>query len=98
MNAALIAFAFEDQVVRVSDLDGNPWFVATDLCRILDIRNVTQATARLDADERSMLSIGRQGESHDGGDEPQRQLAPHSFGLASKSWRPNHLAGLNALA
>lgn len=38
-----------------------PLFVATDVCKTLEIRNTTQALQRLDDDERSMLNIGRQG-------------------------------------
>lgn len=46
-------------------LQGNePWFVATDVCKCLDIKNPTQAMQRLDDDERSMLNIGRQGETN----------------------------------
>ena len=43
--------------------DGEPWFVAVDVCRALEIQNTTQALGRLDEDERSMLNIGRQGEA-----------------------------------
>ena len=47
--------------IRVVELNNEPWFVATDICKVLDIKNVTQAINRLDEDERSMLNIGRQG-------------------------------------
>lgn len=39
-------------------------FVVADVCRALDIKNSTQAIGRLDEDERSMLNIGRQGETN----------------------------------
>lgn len=48
--------------VRTVEQDGQTWFVAADVCRVLDIQNVTQAISRLDEDERAMLNIGRQGE------------------------------------
>ena len=48
--------------VRTVEQDGQTWFVAADVCRVLDIQNVTQAISRLDEDERAMLNIGRLGE------------------------------------
>lgn len=44
--------------------DGEPWFVAADVCKALEIQNVTQALERLDEDERAMFNIGRQGETN----------------------------------
>ncbi|MGX8703105.1 MAG: BRO-N domain-containing protein, partial [bacterium] len=49
--------------VRTVEIDGEPWFVAADVCRALDLSNPTMALGRLDEDERSKLSIGRQGET-----------------------------------
>lgn len=57
-------FAFDGAAVRVITVDNAPWFVATDVCEALEIKNATQAMTRLDDDERSMLNIGRQGEVH----------------------------------
>lgn len=46
-------------------MKGNePWFVAADVCRALEIQNYTQAVSRLDEDERAMFNIGRQGETN----------------------------------
>lgn len=39
-------------------------FVAADVCKALDIKNTAQAVNKLEADERSMLNIGRQGEAY----------------------------------
>lgn len=55
-------FSFDGFSVRVLRIDDCPWFVASDLCDVLDIQNAAQAVARLDDDERSMFNIGRQGE------------------------------------
>lgn len=59
----IVPFSFDDQPVRISDRDGEPWFILADVCRVLDIRNVADAAARLDDDERDVLalsdSIGR---------------------------------------
>jgi len=54
-------FSFNSHDVRTTTRDGEPWFVAKDICDVLNIKNVTQALERLDDDERSMLDIGRQG-------------------------------------
>ncbi|AXZ46006.1 hypothetical protein AM363_03030 (plasmid) [Citrobacter freundii] len=63
--SALAVFSFqENHPVRVVMVDGEPWFVANDICTALNIQNVTQAIARLDDDERSMFNIGRQGEAN----------------------------------
>ena len=38
--------------VRIVTVDNLPWFVAADVCKALEIGNPSQATSRLDADER----------------------------------------------
>lgn len=50
--AKIIPFAFEEHLVRVHKPNGEPWFVGRDVCRVLDIKNESQALARLDPDER----------------------------------------------
>ncbi len=62
MNA-IVPFLFDDHAVRVTDQDGQPWFVLADVCALLGIRNPTQAGARLDETERAKLNIGRQGDA-----------------------------------
>jgi len=57
-------FQFNSKDIRVIEKEGEPWFVAKDVCDILEIQNVTQALDRLDEDERSMFNIGRQGETN----------------------------------
>lgn len=62
---SLSVFSFqESHPVRVVLVEGEPWFVANDICNALSIQNVTQAIARLDDDERSMFNIGRQGQAN----------------------------------
>ncbi len=51
MSAEIIPFDFEEQAVRVVMRGDEPWFVAADVCRVLEIGNPTQAVARLDEDE-----------------------------------------------
>lgn len=50
--------------IRTITRDGEPWFVAVDVCRALEHSNVSSALERLDDDERSKLNLGRQGETN----------------------------------
>lgn len=49
----------EVRTVMVSD---EPWFVAADVCKALELSNPTVAVSRLDEDERTKFNLGRQGE------------------------------------
>ena len=49
--------------IRVVEIDGQPWFVATDVCKTLELTNPTMVINRLDEDERSKFNLGRQGEA-----------------------------------
>ena len=49
--------------VRVSDREGNPWFVAADVCKALEISNSRSALSNLDEDEISGVEISYTGKS-----------------------------------
>ena len=50
--------------IRTLTIDGEPWFVAADVCRALEIGNPSMAVERLDDDERvSVLLIPLVGNS-----------------------------------
>lgn len=62
----LLIFKYENEN-RLDDLttveiDGEIWFVANDVCKLLDIQNVTQAVAVLDDDEKLPYVIHRAGQ------------------------------------
>jgi len=58
MSKELQVFNFEQREVRVIEKDGEPWFVAKDVCSILDIQNHRDAIAKvLDDDERGASEI-----------------------------------------
>ncbi|MDQ7830669.1 MAG: BRO family protein [Desulfovibrionaceae bacterium] len=58
----IIPFAFGDELVRAKlDAQGNPWFVAKDVCRVLELGNVTEATRGLDEDERGSEFLNTSG-------------------------------------
>ena len=61
-------FDFKGQKVRVVEIEGNPWFVAVDVCRALDIHvrqngevNASNALRPLSADEVTTSPMGGRG-------------------------------------
>jgi prophage antirepressor-like protein len=53
MNDITIS-SFNSKQVRVIKIDGEHWFVAKDLCNILEIKNVSDSLSRLDDDEKDI--------------------------------------------
>lgn len=47
--------------IRTIEKEGEPWFVAADVCRALDVANPRDAVARLDEDERGVASTDTPG-------------------------------------
>ena len=47
--------------IRTIENESGVWFVATDVCKALEISNPSAAVDRLDEDERSKFNLGRQG-------------------------------------
>lgn len=43
--------------VRTVELKGEPWFVASDVCRALGLEQVSRAMSRLDSDEGGLLEV-----------------------------------------
>lgn len=50
----LTPFAFEDHLVRIVTRDGEPWFVARDVCRALDLGTPQMAFQRIPDDEKGV--------------------------------------------
>lgn len=57
-------FKFGAHDVRVVKKDGDPWFVAEDVCKALKLSNPSMSLKSLDDDERSKFNLGRQGEAN----------------------------------
>jgi prophage antirepressor-like protein len=55
VNNACQLFSFGEEPVRVLMQDGQPWFMAMDVCRVLEIANPWNVVAALDADEKATL-------------------------------------------
>ena len=47
--------------VRVIEKSGEPWFVAADVCKVLDLSNSRMVLARLDDDEKGVISTDTPG-------------------------------------
>lgn len=54
---ALQSFGFEGNTVRVMDRAGAPWFVAQDVCAVLELTNPSKVTATLDDDEKGITGV-----------------------------------------
>lgn len=55
MSNEIMNFNFEGADVRVNtDENNNPWFVAKDVCQILELSNPRSSTALLDSDEKDV--------------------------------------------
>jgi len=54
-------FDFKDQPVRVAGTPDLPLFVATDVCRVLEIANSRDALSRLDEDEKGVVTADTPG-------------------------------------
>jgi prophage antirepressor-like protein len=55
-------FKYEEDREHLNDLtiieiDGEVWFVASEVCALLDIKNVSDAVGRLDEDEKNTIAI-----------------------------------------
>lgn len=49
-------FSYRDMPIRTAIVDSQVWFVAKDVCNVLEITNTSQALIRLDEDERGLIS------------------------------------------
>jgi prophage antirepressor-like protein len=54
---------FDGQRVRVVMVKGEPWWYATDVCKVLGIGNAPQAVSYLDDDERTTITTNDSGQT-----------------------------------
>lgn len=61
----LQVFNFSGMEIRVVSKDGNPWWIAKDVCSVLEIANSRDALSRLDDDEKGVVSTDTLGGRQD---------------------------------
>lgn len=47
--------------IRAVTINNEPWFIASDICKVLELNNPTMVVQRLDNDEKSKLNLGLSG-------------------------------------
>ena len=62
-NLSIIPFQFEGKPIRVVEQDGELWFVAADVCRVLELERTESALRILDADEKGAHTMSTPGGS-----------------------------------
>lgn len=65
MNLAVFKYEDDDILndMTTVEIDGEIWFVAAEVCALLDIKNVSDAVASLDDDEKLISELIRSGQS-----------------------------------
>ena len=58
---ALETIIYQESPVRMQVIDGQPWFVAKDICDILGLSNSRKAVAALDDDEKGVTTMDTSG-------------------------------------
>lgn len=81
-STAAERYHFDRFDIRVVIIDGEPWFVAADVCAVLDIGNPSAAAARLDDDEVTLIST-------EGGRPANAVSEPGLYALILGSRKPN---------
>jgi prophage antirepressor-like protein len=76
MNNMPTIFDFEDREVRVVMVNDEPWFVAKDVCEVLEISKHRDAVSRLDDDERGSVLVDTPGGK-------QEMVAVNEYGIYS---------------
>lgn len=59
----LKTWTFSGSEVRTILVNGDPWWVLSDVCKVLELSNPTVVANRLEEDERSKFDLGRQGDA-----------------------------------
>lgn len=58
MNTNPSVFSFESHSnIRAVNIDGNPWFVSSDVCKAIGIKHTASAMRALDDDEKGVHSM-----------------------------------------
>ena len=87
MNTNIQTYDFKGAALRtLTDEAGEPWFVAKDVCDILELSNITEALRPLDEDEKTNLRISEVAQN--GGRAPIIISEPGLYKLIMRSRKP----------
>jgi len=64
MNS-LQVFNFKNREVRTAMVNSEPWFVAKDVCEVLELQDVTSSLRQLDYDEKLLRKVSESGQNRD---------------------------------
>lgn len=64
MENAITTLSYENSQIRTVQRDGEIWWVLSDVCTVLGLKNPSKVASRLDEDERSNFELGRQGKAN----------------------------------
>lgn len=81
----IVKFEFDGNSIRETTINNSPWFIASDVCIILEIGNVSQAISRLDDDEKGIITI----DTHGGGQKSSIINESGLYSLILTSRMPN---------
>ena len=82
-------FDFNGATLRtLTDEEEEPWFVAKDVCDILELGNVSQTVNKLDEDEKSYINITINDVAQNGGRAPIIISEPGLYKLIMRSRKP----------
>lgn len=65
MNDVMELFNYENQPIRSIEKDGEPWFVAKDVCDILELDNNRQAISGLDEEDLASRTVTSGGQNRE---------------------------------
>ena len=61
----IIPFGYDDRLVRTVVIDDMPWFVAKDVCEVLELSDVSMSVEKLDDDEKLVQKLFVSGQNRD---------------------------------
>lgn len=64
-NSSVVPFCFNDHLIRTITVDDDPWFVAKDICDVLEHTNSRKAVEGLDDDELMSQKVTSGGQSRE---------------------------------
>ena len=58
-------FNYNENAVRTTEIDGEPWFVLKDVCEVLGLSDTNRTAERLDADELTRIKLVSGGQARE---------------------------------